>query len=136
MERSENHYTVLGVKQNATIDELRAAYHFAVLQSHPDAALSPGTSSADRFIQVQRAWDVLKDTELRREYDAALIKSLRVGGGDRLLDEVEIDELDSDGNFHCRCGGLAVPDATAAFPQVIECAGCSLAYRLLPPPHG
>ena len=61
MQQHANHYEVLGVPLDADAGVIRAAYHAAALQSHPDKA-SPfkdrGICTASAFQQVQAAWEV------------------------------------------------------------------------------
>jgi DnaJ-class molecular chaperone len=59
-------YLVLGVERQATGGEIRNAYRQLALQHHPDAARS---SSSEQFIEVRRAYDVLRDPDARRAYD-------------------------------------------------------------------
>ena len=58
-------YDVLGVRQDATAAEVRAAWRLAVLRSHPD---KPG-GSADEFRRVREAWNILGDSRSRAVYD-------------------------------------------------------------------
>ncbi|KIY02485.1 uncharacterized protein Z520_00950 [Fonsecaea multimorphosa CBS 102226] len=59
-----NHYSVLGVSPDATHQQIKAAYNKLVLQHHPDK----GGSQAE-FIQIQTAWEVLRDPAARANYD-------------------------------------------------------------------
>ncbi|EXJ59669.1 hypothetical protein A1O7_03815 [Cladophialophora yegresii CBS 114405] len=61
---SPNHYAVLGVLRFATHAEIKAAYNRLVLQAHPDKGGSPSD-----FIKIQAAWEVLRDTSARAEFD-------------------------------------------------------------------
>jgi len=49
-------YTVLGVSRDATIDDIKAAYHKAALRTHPDSG-----GSAEEFRRVQTAYKKLSD---------------------------------------------------------------------------
>lgn len=60
----ETHYSVLGIAKTATALEIKKAYRKAVLKAHPDKG-----GSSDLFRKVQRAYEVLRDTEKRARYD-------------------------------------------------------------------
>ncbi len=63
-----DYYTVLGLKKNASPDELRKAFRALALKYHPDR--NPGDAEADRrFREVAEAWEVLGDAESRARYD-------------------------------------------------------------------
>src|ERR1700678_3910558 len=58
-------YKVLGVAQSADEKEITRTYRKLAKQFHPDA--NPG--SEERFKEISAAYDVLGDTEKRKEYD-------------------------------------------------------------------
>ena len=68
-------YALLGVSRSATAQEIKKAYFQAAKRTHPDVDPSPG--AATRFRALSSAYEVLKDPERRREYDASSSSSSR-----------------------------------------------------------
>jgi DnaJ-class molecular chaperone len=65
---AQDPYQILGVKRDATQDEIRRAYRKLAKQHHPD--LNPGNKEAeDRFKAVSGANDLLSDAEKRARFD-------------------------------------------------------------------
>lgn len=65
---SDDPYAVLGVKREATQDEIRKAYRQLAKKLHPD--LNPGDKTAEeKFKQVSAAYDVLGDADKRARFD-------------------------------------------------------------------
>ena len=62
-----NFYKVLGVRQNATLSEIKRAYREKVKLLHPD--LTGDVSLTDEFNQVVKAYRVLSDTRQRSIFD-------------------------------------------------------------------
>ena len=64
-EGSNSKYELLGVRQNASYDEVKAAYRKLVLEYHPDrnTNLSPAEQSvlADKFRRIQEAFEKIKE---------------------------------------------------------------------------
>lgn len=70
--QSPTHYDVLGVKNDASKEEITKAYRRAMRIAHPDAT---GTNDSPLAIIVGQAYDVLRDPEKRSRYDQALKKT-------------------------------------------------------------
>src|SRR5262249_48451163 len=64
-----NFYEVLGLKADATTQDIRTAYRRLVRQHHPDVT---GRSDALRFREIQLAYDTLSDAASRVRYDRSL----------------------------------------------------------------
>jgi curved DNA-binding protein len=65
---AEDYYKILGVSKTATADEIRKAYRKLARVNHPDA--KPNDSkAAEKFKQIQDAYDVLNDETKRKQYD-------------------------------------------------------------------
>jgi len=61
----QNHYQILGISNTASFDEIKKAYRQLVMVHHPDKQ----TGSHDRFLEIQFAYEILKDSGKRQEYD-------------------------------------------------------------------
>ncbi len=65
--RYVDYYNVLGVKRDASQEDIQRAYRTAARKYHPDVNKEPG--SQQKFQAVQEAYEVLKDAERRKRYD-------------------------------------------------------------------
>jgi len=64
----EDPYAILGVKREATQDEIRSAYRSLAKKLHPD--LNPGGKQAEeKFKQVSVAYDLLGDPDKRARFE-------------------------------------------------------------------
>jgi DnaJ domain len=99
MEGNENPYSVLGVPEDATESQIKAAYRKLALRHHPDKQRDDESRRAAtvQFAKISNAYELLSDSRQRQEFDRAQ----RFGGG-------------MDGGFDPRGeyagGGFGVPD--------------------------
>src|SRR5215470_5958633 len=75
-----DYYETLGVKRDASEDEIKKAYRKLARQYHPDR--NPGDKQAEaRFKEVQEAYDILSDKTKRGQYDRFGEAGIRGGSG-------------------------------------------------------
>jgi hypothetical protein len=63
-------YRMLGLRPDATDDDIKAAFRREAARWHPDTCASP--DAAERFMDVSKAYRVLRDAAAREKYDALL----------------------------------------------------------------
>ncbi|EOY14517.1 hypothetical protein QUC31_000067 [Theobroma cacao] len=153
----ETYYDILSVKEDASYEEIRTSYRSAILNSHPDK-LHSDHESGDRFLRVQKAWEILGDAKSRAVYDSELRISRQdvVASEDISLEDMMIEDAGEviELFYQCRCGdhfsvdsselgkmgytllrdgteiSLRTPDALQA-SVVLPCGSCSLLVRLM-----
>lgn len=59
-----DYYDVLGVKKDASADELKKAFRRAAVEHHPDRG-----GDETKFKEINEAYEVLKDSDKRQRYD-------------------------------------------------------------------
>ena len=67
--KDDEYYNILDVKRNATMDEIKSKYRELAKKSHPDKNID---SDSARMVMINRAYEVLSNKLLRKEYDEYL----------------------------------------------------------------
>ena len=81
-ENKRDYYEVLGVKKDASADEIKKAYRKTAMKYHPDR--NPGDKEAEeKFKELGEAYEVLSDEDKRARYDQFGFAGVdpNVGGG-------------------------------------------------------
>jgi DnaJ family protein A protein 2 len=63
---TESFYTILGVSEKASKDEIKKAFRSLSLQFHPDKT---GGATVEKFQKINEAYETLGDEEKRQQYD-------------------------------------------------------------------
>ncbi|KAL8872632.1 MAG: hypothetical protein Q9174_001772 [Haloplaca sp. 1 TL-2023] len=83
----QNHYAALGLREDATTDQIKNAARMLRIQTHPDRLVKPGMSEKDisiitrRSMRVGEAADVLCDEDKKDEYDDEIWRWKKGHGG-------------------------------------------------------
>ncbi|KAL3732831.1 hypothetical protein ACJRO7_022367 [Eucalyptus globulus] len=128
---TETYYDILCVKENASYEEIRASYRSSILNYHPDKLHATSErdcadhSMANKFLMIQKAWEVLGDAKLRRLYDTELQASRQDTG---TAEDVSLEDMmvEDSGDvlqlsYQCRCGDFFCVDS-----QDLEEMGCPI----------
>lgn len=68
MAGKKNYYDILGVKRDATQDDIKKAFRKLAAKYHPDAG-----GDEEKFKEVSEAYTTLSDADKRKEYDQLLM---------------------------------------------------------------
>ncbi len=87
IEHMRDPYKTLGVRQDADVDEIKAAWRSMAKAIHPDHNRDDPTATA-RFAEVGRAYETLKDPKKRSRYDQVInMSSAAKGNGPTIMQQ-------------------------------------------------
>jgi DnaJ-class molecular chaperone len=66
----KDYYAILGVGEDAKIDQIQKAYRAMAMKFHPDRNPADKKKSEEKFKEISEAYYVLSDEKRRGEYDA------------------------------------------------------------------
>jgi molecular chaperone DnaJ len=78
----KDHYSTLGINENASSEEIKSAYRALTKKHHPDRSSDPEDES--KYKDITEAYDVLSDQEKRNKYDVQ-----RKHGGNGMFYDME-----------------------------------------------
>lgn len=124
-----NLYEILKCDANAPTDEIKKSYQSLILKYHPDKE----PQHAAMFIQLNEAWNVLRDPDKRRVYDVEMMQK-RFSENRIVHETVSLDRdfsFDDETNAYCRdcrCGALFMVSKEDINDKdcYLECDECSL----------
>jgi diphthamide biosynthesis protein 4 len=144
---ARDYYTILGIQQSASFEEIKRAYHRALLAHHPDKRAHPSTppvpgpsNLSTLGIQptpdvdtLRAAFATLSSPRLRAEYDISLARGFKPScpRPAQMLSLEDFSEGDDDAagiwTYPCRCGGVyKLGEAEMDQGQhLVGCGSCS-----------
>uniref|UniRef100_A0A1A7YRI6 DnaJ (Hsp40) homolog, subfamily C, member 24 n=1 Tax=Iconisemion striatum TaxID=60296 RepID=A0A1A7YRI6_9TELE len=100
-------YAVLGASPSDSVQQLRHRYQQLALKYHPDRL--EGEHSSEGFVELNEAWRLLSDQNMRRQYDlqrrAQELKQDCPVDCSVCLEDMMWDQGHCVYTYCCRCGG-------------------------------
>ena len=119
-------YQLLSIPKNASMAQIKSAYHRTLLQSHPDKKKS---SDPIDIALIKEAYSTLSNPQLRAEYDAQHSYSATPPRPAQVVSLEDFEEVEPEESWRytCRCGGSYLITSTLMDEgeHLIACNSCS-----------
>lgn len=97
----ETYYDILGVKTDASLEEIKEAYKDLVRKYHPDKFVGRAKELAEEKLKkINEAYEVLSDPEKRKAYDSSLYTGNTHSEGDFDLSLTQLSRLADENNWN------------------------------------
>ena len=107
----KNYYDMLGVSENASNDQIKKAFKNIAKKEHPDRG-----GNEIKFKEANEAYDTLKDTKKRHEYDTVRKYGQSMGGQGGNF-HFTSDDFAGDNIFESFFSGFGGPNVRTSFRQ-------------------
>ena len=95
----KDYYDILGITEDATIVQIKAAYRTQALKWHPDR--NPGEDTSEKMKEINEAYSILSNPESRARYDKeyAAFKSFRTQKTQQNTTDCSNDDYDTNNDY-------------------------------------
>ena len=134
-------YEILGCDKTTPFETLKDNYRKLLIKLHPDKNISSSSTAA--CAELNKAWSVLKDSDLKKTYDEQIEQcdiDTEVTIFETLnISDLENNEVEDTFSYRCRCGGLflvpksMVVNVDQIIPLLFPCDDCSLFVKIMLP---
>ena len=76
--QNRDFYQILGLQKGADTKEIKSGYRKMAKKYHPDA--NPGVDTTEKFQEINRAYEVLNNPDMKQKYDMFGELSYLLGG--------------------------------------------------------
>ncbi|XP_022164867.1 alkylated DNA repair protein alkB homolog 8-like isoform X2 [Myzus persicae] len=139
IEVQRNLYEILGCDKTTPFEILKDSYRKLLVKLHPDKGILSSSTAA--CAELNKAWSVLKDSELKKTYDEQ-IEQCDIDTEVTIFETLNISDLENNEeeqtySYRCRCGGMflvpmsMVVNVDQIEPLLFPCDDCSLFVKIM-----